>query len=503
MYSSPLRAIPIALSLLCTLALAFAALAATADARTHKPVRAAAVQKAEHSVTTARKAARRACNKARTARSKASSARCRRAKSRLRRATTALRKVRSNPLSAPVLRVDGETLRWGRVADVDRYVLATTVPGEPTSYRVVTGLSTTPPAVAGKTVNYGLRTDVSDSAWAKEVSITYPASSTPVATEPAPTTAPSQPLPEGAFQVGVVTGSDVVNEARYLVPLGAKVVRVEFDLWELELLKSTVAAHAANGTRVLPLAGFHGSMPTVEQARALGEWARQLGPGGSFWAGRSDGHLAIREIEFGNETNMGWQYGDQYYSASYTERAKTYALRFKEAQQSIQAANPQVGLLAQGDDANTGSANWVNAMVSAVPDLGSRVAGWTVHPYGPSWQARIDRMNSQHAAAGLPTNLPVYVTEWGLSSDDGRCLSDNYGWDKCMSYAAAASTLRSVVTNMRAHLGGRLRNFFIYQGHDLRARGASTDREHYFGALTNDLRDKGAYTVAVKELLAG
>jgi hypothetical protein len=31
----------------------------------------------------------------------------------------------------------------------------------------------------------------------------------------------------------------------------------------------------------------------------------------------------------------------------------------------------------------------------------------------------------------------------------------------------------------------------------------TTEREHYFGALRNDMTDKGAYSTAVRTLLAG
>src|SRR4051794_36654862 len=68
-------------------------------------------------------------------------------------------------VTAPVLTVDGPALRWNKVADITRYVLATKVPGQATAYRVVTGTSTTPSAVAGNTVTYGLRADATDSAW--------------------------------------------------------------------------------------------------------------------------------------------------------------------------------------------------------------------------------------------------------------------------------------------------------------------------------------------------
>jgi hypothetical protein len=282
-------------------------------------------------------------------------------------------------------------------------------------------------------------------------------------------------------------------------------VRVEF--WvgtPVADMRSVIAAHAANGTRVLLLAGFHASMPTEAEARNLGAWAREFGPGGAFWANRSDGRYAVRQIEFGNETSYGYQYGDNWDKPSYVARAKEYAQRFKDAQVAISGANAGVGLLAQADDANTGSANWVDGMFDAVPDLASRVAGWTVHPYGPQtrWQPRIERLISQTAARGASSSIPIWATEWGLSTDDGRCLSDNYGWDRCMTYSAAAGALSSSASAMRSTFGSRLRALLLFQGRDQRASGVSTDREHYFGALHSDATDKGAYSTAVRTLLA-
>ena len=445
------------------------------------------------SVKQLRMQAKTICAKA--ARGKVPRRRCRLAKRRVRRVA---RLASTSRLAAPVLRVSGSTLLWARVADVNRYVLATKVPGKATTYKVVTGTSVTPAAVPGQTVTYGLRTDVAGSAWAREVSIRYAATAAPV---PAPATA----TPNPAFQVGVVSGSDVINEARTTAKLGAKLVRVEFAIGTPATnLRAAIAAHAANGTRVLPLAGFHGRLPTVTEARNVAEWARMFGPGGTFWANRADGHLAVRAIEFGNETSYGYQYGDQWDKPSYAARAREYALRLKDAHVAIRAANPQVGLLGQIDDANTGSQNWIDGVFAAVPDVGSRVVGWTIHPYGPrrNWEARMDRTLAWAAARGAQPR-PLWVTEWGLTTDNGRCLSDNYTWDKCMTYAAAATNLSSTVAGMRARYGTRLAAFFLYQGRDLRATGTSTNREHYFGALRSDLSDKGPYSSVVRSLLAG
>jgi len=67
---------------------------------------------------------------------------------------------------------------------------------------------------------------------------------------------------------------------------------VEFNIWQpASDLRAAIGAHAANGTRVVLLAGFHATMPTADQARNLAGWAREFGPGGSFWAGRADGQI--------------------------------------------------------------------------------------------------------------------------------------------------------------------------------------------------------------------
>lgn len=313
------------------------------------------------------------------------------------------------------------------------------------------------------------------------------------------------PAAMAAPEIGVVSGSAHLQETQATQKLGAGLVRVEFPIeTRARELGPVVAAHAANGTRVLLLAGFHSSMPSAAQARNLATWAKAYGPGGSFWEGRSGGRLAIREIEFGNETSYGWQYGDSWHLQSYRARARAYARRFSDAHDAIRAAGARVGLLAQADDAGTSSSRWVEGMFSAVPDLADRVAGWTVHPYGPrsKWQRRLQRLVEQTAAQGAPSRIPVYVTEWGVASDNGTCLSDNYGWSRCMTYAAAARALRDSVAGMHSQLGGRLEAIFIHQARDLRPTRTSRGREPFFGALRENFREKGVLTRTVRQLLA-
>ena len=80
-----------------------------------------------------------------------------------------------------------------------------------------------------------------------------------------------------------------------MTTLGAKLVRIEFAIeTPASQLQNTIAGYAAKGIRVAPLAGFYGTIPTAAQAKNLASWASMYGPGGTFWAGRSDGALAIR-----------------------------------------------------------------------------------------------------------------------------------------------------------------------------------------------------------------
>jgi hypothetical protein len=254
-----------------------------------------------------------------------------------------------------------------------------------------------------------------------------------------------------------------------------------------------VAAAADKGIEVLLLAGFDSRIPSVSEAQNLGAWARTFGPGGSFWATRSDKALASRFIEFGNETSYSYQ--------GTNDRGGEYALRFRDAYTAIQAANPRLGLLAQADDANCGCASWVNGMAGTVPNLGSMVAGWTVHPYGPKarWEPRIDRLISQTAAAGWSSGIPIDITEYGMATDNGRNLTDNYDWPTNQTYQQAADAVTLTVNQMVAKpgFGSRLRLFTYFQGHDQKASGTDNGREYYFGAMQNNGSPKGALTTTL------
>jgi hypothetical protein len=393
--------------------------------------------------------------------------------------------------AAPALSVSGQTLNWSTTPGVNTYLLVAKVQGRADRYSVVGGTSNTPEALPGGTVRYSVRTAVEGSAWASEVSISYPA------VEPPPP--PPPPPPHPALQTGLNSGTEPVDLSA-AATLGAKLVRLAFPIGApASQLEAAIAKYAAQGVRVLPMADFSGRMPTPAEAQNLAGWAKAYGPGGTFWAGRPDGSLAMQSIEFGNETDFSGQYHDKPGDASYRLRAETYALRIKEAAQAIQAAGAKVGILAQEDDT---SGVWISGMYAAVPDLTNYVAGWTMHPYGGKeynvyrFQMLI-KQTAEHGASAIP----IAVTEWGVTTDSGHCLSYNEGLNRCMSYQEAAETLKNTFTWMTQMLGSRLTTFIFYQVRDQQRTGATTDWQAYFGALQHELQPKGAYTEAVQALL--
>ncbi|HLL91753.1 MAG TPA: hypothetical protein VK252_02345 [Solirubrobacteraceae bacterium] len=448
-----------------------------------------------------------------------------------------------NTKAAPQITVSGQTLSWNRIGDVNTYVGVRQLPGQEYQFEVINGASATPPVVPGTSVLYSVRTDVEGSAWAAPVTLSYPAEKTssstgsgtgggstgsgttespkteppkteepktePPKTEPPKTEEPphteeppkTEETPASAFEPGLNAGTNMNLDVNGSVQLGAKIVRIAFESnVTAAQMEPVIAGYAAKNIRVLPLFSFYGSMPTPTQARNLANWAKTYGPGGAYWSSHPTNPEPIQAIEFGNETSYGYQYGNEEATTpAYAARAETYAIRFKEAAEAITSTGIKVGLLAQADN---WTGNWVKSMYHAVPSLSSYVAGWTIHPYGVGWQTRMQDLINQTAAQGAPATIPIDITEWGVATDNGRCLNDNYGLNKCMSYNEAASTVTNTVSEMRKMLGNRLHMFLLYSVRDQAPTGTSGEREAYFGALQKELQPKGAYTTAVQALLA-
>jgi hypothetical protein len=305
-----------------------------------------------------------------------------------------------------------------------------------------------------------------------------------------------------SYTVGISSNPNATRGPLAARSLGSSLVRIEWVIGTpATALDSIVAAYARVGVRVQPLATFDGRIPTRAEAESLRSWALRFGPTGTFWP-PSVRRLAINAIEFGNETSYRHQYGDQFHDASYSNRARDYAQRARDAAVALRGTG--VGLLVQADDGGSKTSIWVDRMFESVPDLGSYAAGWVVHPYGPESLARIDRIVASLGARGVPLrSIRIFVTEWGLATDDGRVLDDNYGYPRNMSYTDAARTLQRTISRWRESYGDLLAQVILYTDFDYRPSGASSNREDYFGIFRVNGADKGAYTDAVRgEILA-
>jgi hypothetical protein len=315
-----------------------------------------------------------------------------------------------------------------------------------------------------------------------------------------PQVVPAPPAP--GFTVGLVAGPAAAWEAGLAAKAGLhpRVVRVPFQITaSVSSVQNQVAGLAAKGVQALLLAEFPGRIPSQSEAQSLAGWAKAVGPGGTFWQGRSDGALAVRDIEFGNETNLSYQFGGVSSGPSYIARAQSYAQRARDAADAIRAANPNVGLLAQADNGGSGTSQWVDGMFSAVPDLNKHVAGWTAHPYGPKsrYGPIMDKAMSDTAKHG-DTTLPFFITEYGISTNNGTCLDSNYSWPTCLTYLQAAQSLQGAVADLRQSYP-RLRALFIFEQRDMSIN--ANGREANFGAVKTDGTPKGAFFTAVQSLL--
>jgi hypothetical protein len=136
-----------------------------------------------------------------------------------------------------------------------------------------------------------------------------------------------------------VSGGDELDLSA-VADLRAREVRVAFPIWTApEDMRRVVRAYAERGSRLLPVAVFaKGKLPTAAEARVLGLWAREFGPGGDFWETRHGDELAVRAIEFGNETS--------YPNSGVSDRGGEYAERARDAIRALRRArnDPPVGL---------------------------------------------------------------------------------------------------------------------------------------------------------------
>jgi hypothetical protein len=347
-----------------------------------------------------------------------------------------------NALSALVIHVSGETLSWAAAPNVSTYGFYRKAPGQPGQYSLVHGTSITPPAVPGATVRYSVRTDVSGSAWAPEVLVTYP-STTAIPTAPkTPITPPVVPPTEGTSGTGTGTGTGTgsgtgsgsgtgtgtgsgsgtgtgsgtgegTSSETFGMPfvkginasllgegsngpediakmrlLGVSWTREDLAWSEAEPQKGVfnwtrfdwlVAEAKANGITILPILGYAPSWTSPTNAAAYAEFVA----------------AAVARYGPGTSANLQWWelWNEPYFSYAWenkTPEPEAYARDYVAAAEAAKSVAPSVKLLIAADyqeSAQTGGTSpqektWISDMFTAVPTLGKWIDGVSVHPYG-------------------------------------------------------------------------------------------------------------------------
>lgn len=281
-------------------------------------------------------------------------------------------------------------------------------------------------------------------------------------------------------------GSADPREADVAKELGAKVVRVEFEIdTPVSKMRDTMKMYDERGIRVLLLAGFSYRVASAREVRNLANWAKAFGPGGELKKG-------IKHIEFGNET------GFAHFRTN--RRGYEYGKRCRQASLTLRKANKKVKILCQADDGNTGD-GWIRDMYRAVPKLHRYVDGWVIHPYGDYWRSRLNDNLRELKRRGSPSSKKIDITEWGIATANGKRLRHNYGLSRTLTYSQAGKVLRTTTTQMRKKLGKRLRYVVLYRARDGAPVGATSDPEEYFGMVTDRGTLKGRLGRTAKSLL--
>ncbi len=309
-----------------------------------------------------------------------------------------------DPQAAPALTVSGETLSWQAVAGIATYVLDTKVPGRRDSYSEVSGTSYAPPAVAGTTVRYALRTAVEGSSWSSEVSISFPAA--PAAPETPTETSPGSPVATGSGTVfGVDTGGWVGSLIGELSSAGIGNLRVQSQA------AVTVAAEAPGhiGSIVFGGGGAIGTInPTTYAAEVL-TVSTLTHP---------------RAIEVLNEPNNPGFWSDTTNYSAYAKLAKAV----HEALQTLPAAL-RPAELCSWDGGEGPSSSW-GAAIKAAGAL-NYCDGVTVHPYGGSKGQDGGALGGRRDVelAHANSGMPVYITEIGWPTAVGQpSTGDSQQW---------------------------------------------------------------------------
>lgn len=354
--------------------------------------------------------------------------------------------------------VVGEKLQWPTVAGAEGYRVYDEKADKHLDISVGSTSWTAIPRYPGETVKYGWAPVIAGVAhWQPRQPMTFAGTPTP---DPVPAPVPGPPPPSGGFILGTVLNSDQDKALANSKAVGANFVRMEFSNDDsASSVKAMVDKARSAGMKVI----VQSADPWNNLSNVVA-WGKLLGN-------------SIIGIEFGNEDSFE-------YKGATTAKGEQYGRNYKTVHDALGGAT---SLLAQGDDPH--GVNWTNAVkVNA-----GTVDGWVTHPYGPQSRAdsTLDHIMDQ-------TTGPVWITEWGLATDNGAMLSNNYDWPRNQTYQQAADALENSLSRM-VEKYPRLRGMAYFQAHDQTPPGDG-EREHYFGLRKNDSIDKGPLTAKYRQL---
>lgn len=295
----------------------------------------------------------------------------------------------------------------------------------------------------------------------------------------------SQPLPADQTIIGMHTGARDIDyrAAKSLQPQLVRVGGLSANMSKAEIA-AIAERYIAQGTHIVALVDFNGAPPSEADCKNLANWADIPG---------------VDAIEFGNEPWIsplhGGYFPETYTASNPNDPYNLYAARYKTALTAIRTVNPKLPLIAVGDSANTNHRPALKTF-QAMKAIGVTPNAIQIHPYGPNYMNRLTDAKRDLAEVGWP-DVPIWVTEVGVSTDNGNPLNNNYGWNTSMTYDEAAATLTRLTTDLG---NAGVKRIVVYMGTDYRAPGTSNEREWYFGLTKHDGSDKGSLTRTAREL---
>ncbi|HZV74588.1 MAG TPA: LamG-like jellyroll fold domain-containing protein [Conexibacter sp.] len=282
--------------------------------------------------------------------------------------------------------------------------------------------------------------------------------------------------------------------------IGANFIRTDFGPGTSQSdSDAEFADAAARGMRILPIIWQKQQISTIDATafcNYVGAFVARYGPGGTFWARRTDGYLAPEYIEPFNEP-WGWWY------TTVVEPA-AYASLHIQAVRAGRASNPRCKYLLAGIDrywtARVGGrwADWFAPMFAAQPTLGQYADGITVHLYGThpldlAWWGnyaewpQLESIVPDLISRGLDIGgaVKIWATECGFNTASNTGASD-YG----VSEANQASMYTDALRLFFGRWSDLMSGVFFYRYRD----GTTDNASGRWGIVHNDGTDKPAKT---------